>query len=87
MISLRDEPGRWRLRPLPEIRGVLQICLQRDDGLVVSARERTSFPHLRRLALFTSRDQYVARGENLKAVLRGLDGWMLLPEARVVDAL
>lgn len=85
VISLRDEPQRWRARALPEISGVLQICLQRDDGLVVSARERTEFPHLRRLALFTSREQYVAEGANLKAMLAALDGWMVSPEARVAD--
>lgn len=87
VISLRDEPQRWRLRPLPEIAGVLQICLQRDDGLVVSAREQRAFPFFRAVALFTSRDRYVAGGANKKAILRALDGWIVAPEARVADPL
>lgn len=87
VISLRDEPQRWRARQLPEIAGVIQICVQRDDGLVVSAREAKSFPFFRSLALFTSSTQYVARGRDLKVMLDALDGWMVAPEARVADPL
>lgn len=86
VISLSDEPERWRARPLPHIPYVLQICLVRDDGLVVSARESLTAPwRVRALAIFSGDERYTARGRELCALLKALDGWMVCAEAHVAE--
>lgn len=85
VISLRDEPDRWRERPLPHISRVDQFCLQRDDGLVIAERESRVSPwRMRTVAVFAGDGRYViVKSREARAALKALDGWR---EWRKADA-
>lgn len=85
--SLEGEPWRWRARKLPNIPNVLQICVQRDDGLVVTARESLSawWP-VRSVAIFTGQGEMIRPPRDAaKVLLKAIDRWIISPEARVLD--
>ncbi|GIK48044.1 MAG: hypothetical protein BroJett013_07410 [Alphaproteobacteria bacterium] len=85
VISLSDEPDRWRgFLVDPGNRRLKTVTLERDDGLLVTLKDSLATPwrtaRLRVLAPGLGR--YDPQGQDLRAMLGAFDGWLKSAPAR-----